>query len=123
MEDGGWSQPVVSGFTAELLSFNLFQPGNHPNLTVTLKRLVQTTFWLKVAVGKILVVSFMADGSGNLQIYDVPNSLHDLPLSSVDGGGLEQEGVVRLVVEEVGAVEDGLLEAGVVLANVVWSSR
>lgn len=42
--------------------------------------LVQRTFRLKVTVGQIVVVvvSFTADGSGNLKIYDVPNPPNNL---------------------------------------------
>lgn len=45
-----------------------------------------------------------------------------LSLCSVDGRGSEQEGVVGLVVVAVGCVEDDLLEAAVVLADVVRRS-
>ena len=45
-----------------------------------------------------------------------------LPLRSVDGGGSEQEGVVALSVEGAGGVEDDLLQAAVVGADVGWRS-
>lgn len=42
--------------------------------------LLQPTCRLKVTAGQIavVVVSFTADGSGDLQIYEVPNPLDDL---------------------------------------------
>lgn len=119
-EGGWWRRRLVSGFAEKNQIVHLVFPGNDPNFKVTLKRLVQETLRLKVTVGQIVVVvfSFTADGSGNLQIYDVPNPLNNLPLSSVDGGRSEEEGVVRLFVEGAGGVEDDLLQAAVVRADV-----
>lgn len=46
-----------------------------------------------------------------------------LPLRYNDGRRFEEENVVGLVVVQVGGVEDGLLEAGVILADVHRRSR
>lgn len=46
-----------------------------------------------------------------------------LPLCTEDNRRFEEEGVVRLVVVKVGGVEDDLLEAGVVPADVDGRSR
>lgn len=47
----------------------------------------------------------------------------NLLLRCDDGGRFEEESIVGLVVEQVGGVEDGLLEVGVILADVDWCAR
>lgn len=107
--------------------------------------LVQEAFGLKVTPGQVRVgVSFSTDGSGNLKIDQVLGAFNDLkqtkdavsrgedgckadesylPLRSDDGGRLEEERVVGLVVVQVGGVEEDLLENGVILADVDRCSR
>lgn len=46
-----------------------------------------------------------------------------LPLRSDDGGRLEEERIVGLVVVQIGGVEEDLLEDGVILADVDRGSR
>lgn len=46
-----------------------------------------------------------------------------LPLRSDDGGRFEEEHIVRLVVVQVGGVDEGLLDIRVILADVDRCSR
>lgn len=90
------------------------EPGDDPDLSVAVQGLFQGVVGLEVTVVQPSMRSLPADGSAEFHLKHVFEAFDYLDQGSADAGLLEQEDVIRAVVESFHTVPGCCQDSGIV---------